>query len=203
LPDRNEPSTEPQPALFPEPAVEPGVEPARPPESVPLAVTVADGSERKLDPQSVTLDRVSRAIFTAVVSGTSFLGLIMLVFTSSPGMLLGLFYLAAWGLFFAALAAQAWFWPPVRYRHISYRVDENGIRIRRGVIWRAVTSVPRSRVQHTDVSQGPLERSVGLASLIIHTAGTQNSSVSLGGLRHEDALRVRDFLLDADERDAV
>ena len=199
MPDRNEPSTEPQPALFPESAVEV----VRPPETVPVAGTVADGSERALDPQSVTLDRVSRAIFTAVVSGTSFLGLIVLVFTSSPGMLVGLFYLAAWGLLSTALAAQTWFWPPVRYRHISYRVDENGIRIRRGVIWRAVTSVPRSRVQHTDVSQGPLERSVGLASLIIHTAGTQNASVSLGGLRHEDALRVRDFLLDVDDCDTV
>jgi membrane protein YdbS with pleckstrin-like domain len=42
-----------------------------------------------------------------------------------------------------------------------------------------------------------------LASLIIHTAGTQNASVSLGGLSHDDALRVRDHLIDVDERDAV
>jgi membrane protein YdbS with pleckstrin-like domain len=190
---------EPHPALL----SESGLDAPRPPEAVPAAAPVADGTERALDPQSVTLDRVARAIFTVVVSGASFLGLTVLVFTSSPGMLAGLLYLGAWALFSAALAVQTWFWPPLRYRHISYRVDESGIRIRRGVIWRAVTSVPRSRVQHTDVSQGPLDRSLGLASLIIHTAGTQNASVSLGGLRHEDALRVRDFLLDVDERDTV
>ena len=71
------------------------------------------------------------------------------------------------------------------------------------MIWRSVVSVPQTRVQHTDVSQGPLERALGLATLIIHTAGTQNASVSLGGLRREDAQRIRDYLVDVDERDAV
>jgi membrane protein YdbS with pleckstrin-like domain len=100
-------------------------------------------------------------------------------------------------------AAWAWFWPPVRYRHTSYSVDDQGIMIRSGVVWRKVVSVPRSRVQHTDVSQGPIERGLDLATLIIHTAGTQNASIELGGLSKEIAFAVRDYLIDTDEQDAL
>jgi membrane protein YdbS with pleckstrin-like domain len=169
----------------------------------PVEGPIADGSERVLDPRSISLERVSRGIFTAIFAGLSFIALAVVLFSASLGMLIGLLSLAAWALVMAGLAALAWFWPPLHYRHVSYRVDDSGIRIRRGVIWRSVTTVPRSRVQHTDVSQGPIERGLGLASLIIHTAGTQNASVSLGGLSHDDALRVRDHLIDVDERDAV
>jgi membrane protein YdbS with pleckstrin-like domain len=57
-------------------------------------------------------------------------------------------------------------------------VDARGLEIRRGVFWRSVVNVPRSRVQHTDVSQGPLERSYGLGTLIVYTAGTDHAQVN-------------------------
>ena len=59
-------------------------------------------------------------------------------------------------------------------------------------IWRKVINVPRSRVQHTDVSQGPLERGHGLGTLVIYTAGTDHARVDLPGLDHATALRIRD-----------
>ena len=62
-------------------------------------------------------------------------------------------------------------------------------------MWRQVTSVPRSRVQHIDVAQGPLIRRFELAQLIIHTAGTEHATVELNGLAHDVALRLRDFLI--------
>jgi len=165
--------------------------------------TIADGVERRLDPRTVALDRVTRGIFAAVLAGLGFVALIVLVLSSRPTPFGVALLLAAWACVVAGLAALAWFWPPVHYRHTAYRLDRDGIRIRRGVVWRSVTSVPQSRVQHTDVSQGPLERVFGLATLIVHTAGAQNASVSLGGLSHEDALRIRDHLIDVDERDEV
>ena len=63
--------------------------------------------------------------------------------------------------------------------------------------------VPRSRVQHIDVSQGPIERSYGLATLSIHTAGTEYSKVDLPGLGHSVALTVRDALLPKGAEPAV
>jgi membrane protein YdbS with pleckstrin-like domain len=82
-------------------------------------------------------------------------------------------------------------------------VDDRTIEIRRGVYWRAVITVPRSRVQHTDVSQGPLERSFGLGTLVIYTAGTEHAKVSLSGLEHTRALRIREHLLPTEGGDAV
>ena len=49
------------------------------------------------------------------------------------------------------------------YAHAGYQLDGDGLKLRRGVLWQIVTHVPRSRVQHTDVSQGPLERRYGSA----------------------------------------
>jgi uncharacterized protein len=94
-------------------------------------------------------------------------------------------------------------WPAIEYRHIAYRVDDDGIEIRSGVVWRSVANVPRSRVQHTDVAQGPLDRRYGLGRLIIYTAGTQHARVELPGLEHQTALTIRDHLLPRHTVDVV
>ena len=84
--------------------------------------------------------------------------------------------------------------PRWRHRRYRYRVDDDGLEIHRGVWWRSRVHVARSRVQHTDVAQGPLERPLGLASLIVHTAGTHDSSIRLSGLAFATALEVRQEL---------
>ena len=61
--------------------------------------------------------------------------------------------------------------------------------------WQTITNVPRSRVQHTDVSQGPIERRYGLGTLIVYTAGTDHSRVTLSGLDFTLAQRLRTHLL--------
>ena len=94
-------------------------------------------------------------------------------------------------------------WPAVSHRHASYTLAPLGIEIRHGVVWRVVVNVPRSRVQHTDVAQGPLERRYGLARLIIYTAGSSHARVVLHGLDHGVALRIRDYLLPRAGGDAV
>ena len=109
-------------------------------------------------------------------------------------------------MLFLLLAAKTAFWtfwavwwPKTRYRHMGYRTDENGFTIRRGVLWRGTTSIPKARVQHTDVVQGPIQRRFGLGKLVIHTAGTQDASVSLSGLPHDKAIAIRDYLILGDE----
>ncbi len=93
--------------------------------------------------------------------------------------------------FFLSLAYK---WPAARHKSLRYLVDEGGLRIRRGVFWRKVIWIPMSRVQHTDVSQGPVQRPFGLATLTVHTAGTAGASISLAGLEHGIATRLCDHL---------
>ena len=100
----------------------------------------------------------------------------------------------------ATVAHVAWYQykPRLAYRHSSFRVDGEGIEIRRGAIFRSIISVPRSRVQHTDVAQGPFERHHGLGTLQIYTAGVSHAHVPLSGLAHERAIEIRDALLPRD-----
>lgn len=93
-----------------------------------------------------------------------------------------------------------------RWRHTRWRLDASGFGLRRGHLWQTETRVPQSRVQHLDLQRGPLQRHYQLATLVIHTAGTRNSAVSLSGLDADDAERLRDILArqvdDDDDADA-
>ena len=163
----------------------------------------ADGVERRLDPRHISHQQRVGWIFAAFATGISFLA--ALVGWASAGFSLGGLAVAgaAWLLFSGLLAWRAQVWPEIAYRHASYKVDAQGIEIRRGVFWRTVINVPRSRVQHTDVSQGPLERTHELGTLVVYTAGTDHARVDLAGLAHARALRIREHLLPKGEADAV
>jgi membrane protein YdbS with pleckstrin-like domain len=167
-----------------------------------VADSVADGVTRSLDPRVIPLDRLAGYIFTAIVSAV--LAVTTLVtWIASDSLWVPVVVSLVWPLLTAALLWLAYAWPVIDYRHHSYCVDQRGIEIRHGVFWRSVENVPRSRVQHIDVSQGPLERRFGLGKLSIYTAGTEYALVALRGLAHERALRIRDHLLPGETQDAV
>lgn len=198
-----------------EPGAAPGAEESTsPPEAIEPArataapmPTVADGVLRSLDPRAVRLDRLVGWISTAIFGGIALVVVVILLLVASFPRWVDAALVLLW---IAIALTLAWFaqrWPEIAHRHAFYRVDKNGIEIHRGVLWRAVINVPRSRVQHTDVSQGPLERGHGLGTLVIYTAGTDHARVDLHGLAHEVALAIRDHLLphsfDAESGDAV
>ncbi len=82
--------------------------------------------------------------------------------------------------------------PQRRWRAWGYREEEDELHIRHGLWTRVRTVVPFGRVQHIDVAQGPIERGFGLATLILHTAGTRGASVPLPGILFDEAERMRD-----------
>jgi len=165
--------------------------------------SIADGRTHPLDPRIVLVQRIARGIFAAVVAFGSLPFVAASVLLADRGGLLVWAPVVAWAVTVGLLVWWAWTWPALAYRHASYLVDEAGIEMRRGVVWRRVIHVPRSRVQHTDVSQGPIERSHELGTLVIYTAGTDFARVHLAGLAHATALRIRDHLLPDSGPDAV
>jgi membrane protein YdbS with pleckstrin-like domain len=98
-------------------------------------------------------------------------------------------------LVIVAGAWLTWAWPPLCFRYLRFGVDETGIAIESGVIWRSRIALPRVRIQHTDVSQGPLERRYGVGTLKLYTAGSRHTKIELPGLKHDDAIALRDALL--------
>jgi uncharacterized protein len=180
--------------------------PSAPPVPSPVAPAIrslADGTRRALDPRVIDLDRDVGIIATACTSGGLLLAIaIFSLIADRPRWFFPLLLLA-WAAMTGALLWQTFRWPAIQYRHASYRVDGLGIEIARGVIWRSIVNVPVSRVQHTDVSQGPLQRRYGLGTLTIYTAGTEYARVDLPGLEHATALAIRDHLLPRRSDDGV
>ena len=84
--------------------------------------------------------------------------------------------------------------PKRRYASWGYRMEEDELHIQYGLWTRVRTTVPFGRVQHIDLAQGPIERKFGVATLILHTAGTRNSAVPLPGLEAGEAGRIRDVI---------
>ncbi|MBA3487247.1 MAG: PH domain-containing protein [Lysobacter sp.] len=80
------------------------------------------------------------------------------------------------------------------YRHTFWRLDQDGLAVRRGRLWQRETRVPATRVQHLDLKRGPLQRGRQLATLVVHTAGTRHSAVSIPNLDETDAERLRERL---------
>lgn len=165
---------------------------------------IADGIERPLDPRAVVVERIANWLVVGpILAGlwTAILLVVSLV-DALPGWGAALLLLGG-SVAVVVLSLVAHRRPVIAHRHTAYKVDGRGIEIRRGILWRKMIHVPRSRVQHTDVSQGPLERRYDLATLILYTAGTSYARVDLHGLDHATALRIRDHFVSSEGDDAV
>ena len=160
-------------------------------------------SRRQLDPRWISAERLSGWITFAVFAAFWGAALPVAWLAGALDPIWRALALGGGGAFAALLVWLATAWPAISYRHAWYAIDDTGIEIGRGVIFRRVTLVPRSRVQHTDVTQGPIERRFGLGTLVIHTAGTEFARVALPGLAHATAMTLRDALLPKDGADAV
>ena len=104
------------------------------------------------------------------------------------------------------LLLLAWFIarvPLKRHAASGYHMGADRLRVARGLMWRKDTVVPFGRVQHIDVERNPIERHYGLSTLVLHTAGTHNASVSLPGLAEADALQMREAIRDKIRRDTL
>ena len=88
----------------------------------------------------------------------------------------------------------------LRWKFTAWKLDATGLQLRRGKWWRREILVPRSRVQHLDIERGPIERHFGLATLVVHTAGTRLHALRQAGFLDADAVALRDALVPASDR---
>jgi hypothetical protein len=153
-----------------------------------------------LDSRVVGLWRVSSLIGFGVLS-LSLLVPILVVGVARPRFLLWL--IIAW---LALVALSVWFslwYPPRLYETWGYRIDAKVLETRSGRMFQRARLLPLSRLQHVDIERGPLERMFGLASLVLHTAGTHSANIRIPGLEAGEAVRLRDRLIEIGGDDAV
>ena len=175
----------------PDPATLTQSHPVPVPASPPIEISAQFYS---LDPRNIQVERISGFIFSAFVLSGALIGLLILGLNIGTNSIwIGIALLAT--LICVLTFIAAWFWPPLEHRRASWRLDSEGLEIHRGVLWRHQITIPLGRVQHADVSQGPLQRQFELGTLTIHTAGTENASVALEGLAHWTAIELRDQIV--------
>ncbi len=92
-------------------------------------------------------------------------------------------------------------WPGLSYRHWRWEVGPDRVTIQKGVVWRSRSLIPRVRIQHVDTRTSPLERWLGLSTLVIYTAGTHGSDAEIPGLAAADAEQLREELAQLEELD--
>lgn len=94
----------------------------------------------------------------------------------------------------AILVLQGLLLTPRRVRAIGWREGEDELVIASGIMFRSLETVPFGRIQSVEISEGPIERHYGIASLGISTAAS--ATATLPGLPREDAERLRQRLID-------
>jgi len=152
----------------------------------------------RLPPGALTLFRVEglvRAGFIALpacvlalilaLAGNGLWAVPVLGLGAGLGLLLGVWYpRRAW---------QAW----------GYAVREHDLLITGGVVVRQLVSIPAGRIQHVDLQQGPLERSMGLARVRVYTASGGGADGVIPALTMEAANALRERLVRREAGDVV
>nr|AHZ45617.1 membrane-flanked domain containing protein [uncultured bacterium] len=81
----------------------------------------------------------------------------------------------------------------IKYRTLHYRFDDEGVWRRQGLLWRSEVNVAYRRIQDIHLTNGLLQRWLGLATVSIQTAaGSASPEVTIEGVLEAEALR--DFL---------
>lgn len=81
-----------------------------------------------------------------------------------------------------------------RFDRWRYEIQADALYLERGVITQVETAVPFVRVQHVDTQRGPIARLLGIASVVVYTAGSRGADVTVPGLTPDRAERLRNRL---------
>ena len=87
--------------------------------------------------------------------------------------------------------------PPLAYARWRFGVDDRLLSMRYGILFVQERLVPVPRMQHVDLTRGPIERLFGLATLVVFTAGNEGSAFRVPGLSRLRAEGIRDRILAA------
>jgi membrane protein YdbS with pleckstrin-like domain len=76
-------------------------------------------------------------------------------------------------------------WLPLQVDRTRFLLRQQDFLFESGVWWRRAVLVPLTRVQHVTVSQGPLQKQFGLATLSVFTAGGEHAEASLADIDYQ------------------
>jgi len=89
----------------------------------------------------------------------------------------------------------AWLWWLIgrRVRSFGYAERDNDLLVTSGIMFRRLVVVPYGRMQLVDITAGPLDRRLGVATVQLHTAAA-STNATIPGLPPAEASGLRDRL---------
>ncbi len=94
----------------------------------------------------------------------------------------------------AAILGSQIFFAVRRSKAIGYALREDDLVFRKGLMWSRMVAVPYGRLQMVEITRGPIERMLGLATLSSVTAA-ESTNIAIPGLPPEEAEGLRDHLI--------
>jgi membrane protein YdbS with pleckstrin-like domain len=148
-----------------------------------------------LDPRSIRVEQMSGLLVFSVLLLAAIAGLVISFIAADRINWIWLTVAGGLGTAACVLLLFVLAWPAIEFRYARWTWDESGLEIHRGVLWQHRITIPISRIQHVDISQGPLQRQFGLGKVTVHTAGTQHAAIELSGIAYEAATWLREQII--------
>ena len=85
-------------------------------------------------------------------------------------------------------------WIPAAFRVLEYTVDEDGVKMSGGVVWKKHVTVPYTKITNVDITRGPLQRYYNIGTIHVQTAGAagkqgEKAELKLSGIRELEKVR--------------
>ncbi len=85
------------------------------------------------------------------------------------------------------------YWISKFHSSINYVLEDDKIKIAKGVWWKTKSFVPYNRITNVNIYQGPISRHFGLGKLSIQTAGFSGTSSHGGKIAEAEILGIKNF----------
>ncbi|WP_338182844.1 PH domain-containing protein [Jatrophihabitans sp.] len=109
---------------------------------------------------------------------------------------------SVWWIVPAALSlfvsVWTWVWARRNQRSWGYFAGPEELLVTSGVMFRRLVAVPYGRMQFVDVKAGPIQRTLGIATVHLHTASQLTAAV-IRGVPDEQAAQLRNQLTELGE----
>lgn len=144
--------------------------------------------------QSLERNYLKVSYYGRLITWTVILGLLFSVITMSGFLFTDTTTAFAIFGFGFCLAAFSFWLVKKGFEIKGFYLREKDISYREGFIFRTITTIPFNRIQHCEITQGPIERRYDLKTLQVFTAGGQSSDLTIPGLKAEEAQRLKEYI---------
>lgn len=89
-------------------------------------------------------------------------------------------------------------WIHAAFNALEYYIDDEGVKMKGGVVWKKHVTIPYLKITNVDVTQGPLQRYYNIGTIHVQTAGAggkqgEKAELKINGIRELE--KVRDIII--------